>query len=329
MKKQLIILIIFFLCIFTFSNIVVFVYHRFDDPRYESTNTWVYELESHIKLVKQLGYKIWTLQDLEDYVYGRKKEENAVVFTIDDGYRTVYTKAFPVFKKYNVPFAVFLYFRGIGNNEEYLDWNMIREMLDWGVEFGHHSYSHDKFPDVYKKLGKDEFLKYFEEDLKKGLEIWNSHINSPLKYYAYPYGYYNQEMIHILKKYDFKLAFIQLSGPYRREISPFEIPREALLEDWATEHHVRYILSRKPLLTEFQPFYWKNGKLYVKAKIVYPEKYSDPVVYIREKGIVESYVKDGLLYAGPFEINNEYNSLMISVRGEDRKEYVRYFLIIK
>lgn len=328
MKKITILLMIFVYYILSFSSIVVFVYHRFDDERYPTTNTWTEELEKHIKLVKELGYKAWSLKDLEDYIYGNKEEEKAVVFTIDDGYRTVYTKAFPIFKKYNVPFSVFLYFKGI-DSSEYLTWNMIREMADYGVEFGHHSFSHNKFPSLLKKLGKEEFVKYFEEDLRKGLEIWDDHMHFKMKYYAYPYGYYNKEMIEVLKKNGFKMAFIQLSGPYSKEISPFEIPREALVEDWANESHVRYVLSRKALITENTPFYWKDGKLCIEAKIKVPETFANPVVYIREKGIVKSFEENGVIYAGPFNIENEYNSLMISVRGEDKKEYVRYFLIIK
>ncbi|SHH55104.1 polysaccharide deacetylase family protein [Thermosipho atlanticus] len=329
MKKYLVLLFTFVVCFLSFSNIIVFVYHRFDDERYPTTNTWTSELELHINLVKKLGYKIWTLKDLEEYVYGKKEEENAVIFTIDDGYKTVYTNAFPIFKKYNIPFSVFLYFKGVGKSKEYLTWEMVKEMSEWGVVFGHHSYSHDKFPSVYKNMNKEEFIKYFESDLKKGLDIWYKHMGTSLKYYAYPYGYYNKEMIEVLKKNGFKLAFIQLSGPYNKEISPFEIPREALLEDWATESHVRYVLSREALITDNIPFYWKNEKLYVKARIKVPQNYENPVVYIREKGIVKSYIKNGILYAGPFVLSNEYNSLMISVRGENKKEYVKYYLIIK
>jgi len=325
MKKIVIFLLLF--SFISFSNIVIFIYHRFDDERYPTTNTWTSELEMHINLVKKLGYKIWTLKDLEDYVYGNKEEENAVIFTVDDGYVTTYTKAFPVFKKYNVPFSVFLYFGGVGVSKEYLTWDMIREMAEWGVEFGHHSTTHEKFPLLLKKMDLESFKKYFEDDLIKGQKIWQEKMNTTLKYYAYPYGYYNEEMIEILKKHGFRLAFIQLSGPYNKQISPFEIPREALLEDWATESHVRYVLSRQPLILKEKPYFWKDGKLYVKAKL--DLSYSNPVVYIREKGIVESTFKDGYLQAGPFEINNDINSLMISARGKDRKEYVRYYLIIK
>ncbi|QTA38811.1 polysaccharide deacetylase family protein [Thermosipho ferrireducens] len=329
MRRIIFFLLLIILSFTSFSNIVIFIYHRFDDERYPTTNTWISELELHIKMVKRLGYKVWTLKDLEDYIYGRKEKENAVIFTIDDGYVTVYTKAFPVFKKYDVPFSVFLYFKGVGNSSEYLTWDMIREMKEWGVEFGNHSYSHEKFPSFYEKLGRKKFIEFFEKDLQQGEEIWEKHMGTRLKYYAYPYGYYNKDMINILKKHGYVLAFMQLSGPYTKEISPYEIPREALLEDWATEEHVRYILSREALIVEGTPYYWKDGKFYVKARIVYPEYIKNQVVYIREKGIVSSKKAGDNIVAGPFVINNEYNSLMISVRGKDNKEYVRYFLIRK
>ncbi len=313
-----------------FSGVVIFIYHRFDDPRYPTTSTSSTELQMHIDLVKKSGYEIWTMKQFEDYVYSKKKEDvKAVLFTIDDGYRTVYTNGFPVFKKNHVPFTVFLYFQGVGHSKEYLTWKMINEMKKNGTIFGNHSYLHDKFPDDDEKMGKKKFLSFFHKDTKKGQEIWKEHFKEDLKYYAYPYGYYNSDMIEVLKELGFKLAFSQMPGPFAKGISSFEIPREPLVQDWATKEHLKYILVRQPLIVKGKPYFWKNGKFYVNAEILFPKKILKAVVYIREKGIVNSKLDKNKVLAGPFELKNKYNSLMISVRDSQHHEHVLYFLIIK
>ncbi len=331
MKKIILVLLIaVLLTSVAFSKVIIFIYHRFDDPRYPTTSTSSTELEMHIKMVKSMGFKIWSIKDLEDYIYSKKPMKvNAVVFTVDDGYRTVYTNGFPVFKKYKIPFTVFLYFQGIGHSKEYLTWSMIKEMKKYGATFGNHSYLHDKFTDDAIKMGKKRFMDYFLNDLKKGQRIFEEHMREKLRYYTYPYGYYNEEMIKILKDNGFKMAFTQMPGPFTRGISPFEIPREPLLQDWATKIHVEYILHREPLIVKGLPYYWKGGLFYVKADISFPKTITKAVVYIREKKIVKSTLNGSLIQAGPFELKNRYNSLMISVRDLKHHEHVLYFLIVK
>jgi len=49
--------------------------------------------------------------------------ERAVVITIDDGYRSVYTGAWPILRQYGYPFTVFLYVEAVEKKyREFLSW---------------------------------------------------------------------------------------------------------------------------------------------------------------------------------------------------------------
>jgi len=65
-------------------------------------------LEQTIKQVRKLGYEIVSL----DEVHRRLTEEDFrtpfVSFTLDDGYADNYAHAFPIFKSYEAPFAVYV-----------------------------------------------------------------------------------------------------------------------------------------------------------------------------------------------------------------------------
>ena len=326
MRKFLIVFLIVLLLISVHAKVVIFLYHRFDDTRYPTTSTSLQELEEHIQIVKQLNLPIWTLRDLESYINGEKDLEGqtAVLFTVDDGYRSVYEKALPIFKKHNVPFSVFMCIGSVGF-EDYLDWNTIVDMLSQGVEFGHHSFSHKDFTS-FASDQKSEALEEFRQDLVRGNEVFYAHTGQVLKYYAYPYGHYSHEMSEILSQEGFTIAFSQDPGPFRREYNRYAVPREPLLQDWAGENHVKYILWREPLLVQ-EPAYTFEDSLVVNARIIEPKDIQKAVIYVSEKGVLNCEVKDSYVISDPIDLRNASNRLMISVRDTNGIEYVKYWFI--
>lgn len=323
--KTIVLILLVIVSISVQAKVIIFLYHRFDDARYPSTNTWTGELENHIRIVKELGLEIWTMKDLENYVYGKRRmTKDAVVFTIDDGYRSVYDSAYEIFKKYNVPFCVFLQIGAVGY-PDYLTWEMVNEMIRNGVEFANHSFSHSDFPSLLSKMNKEQMLEYFRSDLQKAQQVFKEKTGKTMGYYAYPYGHYIPEMIDVLKQEGFTLGFTQNPGPYDLSYGAFEIPREPLLEDWASEKHVRYILNREPLVTEDLPFVLQNGILTIKAKITIPKEVRYATLYVSEKGIVKGHLKDSEIF-GETALTKMYNRLMISA-NDGKREYLRYYLI--
>lgn len=65
-------------------------------------------LDATIKFFLDRHYNIVSLDQLSDIFEKRKINNKIVVFTLDDGYLDNLTFAYPVFKKYNIPFAIYI-----------------------------------------------------------------------------------------------------------------------------------------------------------------------------------------------------------------------------
>ena len=55
---------IFFSSLYLYANSHIFIYHRFGDDRYKSTNTTIEELRKEFEYFKQNGYKVVPLSKI-------------------------------------------------------------------------------------------------------------------------------------------------------------------------------------------------------------------------------------------------------------------------
>jgi len=60
MKKIILTMIALVFALMTFSEVYIFLYHRFDDERYPSTSTSTEEIKNHIKIVKKK--RVWNIR---------------------------------------------------------------------------------------------------------------------------------------------------------------------------------------------------------------------------------------------------------------------------
>lgn len=65
-------------------------------------------LEKFIVDAVHSGYRFISLDELHHILSKGKKISKSIVMTLDDGYADNYTYAYPIFKKYNIPFAIYL-----------------------------------------------------------------------------------------------------------------------------------------------------------------------------------------------------------------------------
>jgi len=65
-------------------------------------------LEWAINYFKKRNYHFITLDELYEVLKGRKLDNRFVIFTFDDGYIDNLTYAYPIFKKHNIPFTIYV-----------------------------------------------------------------------------------------------------------------------------------------------------------------------------------------------------------------------------
>lgn len=136
-------------------------------------------LEHIIEKYKKAGFMFLTLDELSTIIKsGNKPDKPFVIFTIDDGYIDNYTKALPIFEKYQVPFALFIATDFI-NQRSILWWDIIEDLVlqNNTIYFCEKPFSCNSFQekwDTYRIL-REAILKYDQKNLFSLLQEAFSH----------------------------------------------------------------------------------------------------------------------------------------------------------
>ncbi|NPA73595.1 MAG: polysaccharide deacetylase family protein [Epsilonproteobacteria bacterium] len=220
-KKSGVLFALFFLPLFLFADAHIFVYHRFGDKRYTSTSTPISQLKNEFEYLKKNGYKVVKLSTLVQALKNKEKiSDKWVVLTIDDSYRSFYENGLEVFKKYGYPFTIFVYVKSVENKyPDYTSWKELKTISKYG-EIAYHSYSHPHM--TYKS---DDFLK---KDFAKGLRIFEKRMGFKPKYFAYPYGEFDNRVKNIAKSFGFQAILNQNIGAIDKNSDLFDLDRIAL-----------------------------------------------------------------------------------------------------
>ena len=212
---------------------VIVMYHRFDG-KYPSTSVTAEMLERHIQFFKSQGFKIVPLRQVIHNIKNKKSAyQKSVAITVDDAFLSTYKIAQPIFKKYNVPYSLFINTKAVEENiKSYMSWKQIKEVADSGLaSLEAHSHSHGH---LIRSPFNPESRK---RDVLKSIQLIQQKTGRSPEVFAYPYGETSQSFIRELKNYKwliddnsyrFKAAVTTQSGPAGCSSHLFAIPRFAL-----------------------------------------------------------------------------------------------------
>jgi peptidoglycan/xylan/chitin deacetylase (PgdA/CDA1 family) len=280
----------YFLLLFIFSfylqaNGNIFVYHRFGDERHQSTNTTLQELEKEFEYFKTNNYKVVTVSQIAQKIKnGEDIPENWVAFSIDDAYKSFYTNALNIFKKYNYSFTLFVYVESTQKKyPDFMSWEEIKETSKYG-EIALHSYGHKHLT----KLSNEEIF----DDTKKAYDMFVEKIGFKPLGYTYPFGEYDERVKEVIKKFDFEYIANQNNGSVNSKSDIFDINRVALVGDVNLKEKLKY----KTLEAN-----WIEPKVYPKDGILKHVKVQvDPSIknaklFISTYGWQDIKVKNGII----------------------------------
>ncbi len=197
----------------------LFVLHRINDFRHPYTNTSIKELEKYLKYIKTHNYKAVKLSTLIKLQKEKKPLDKIVVFTIDDSFKSFYKNGLPLFKKYNIPFTLFVYAKATTEKwGDFMSWEEVKECAKYG-ELGVHSWAHPHLA----KLTNKEII----NDTKKAINAFKKYVGYVPDMYAYPYGEYNSRVKKIINSF-FKVIANQNVGAFDKNTPINDINRIAL-----------------------------------------------------------------------------------------------------
>jgi peptidoglycan/xylan/chitin deacetylase (PgdA/CDA1 family) len=194
------------------TRVAVLGYHNFSNTKPVSDMLLrTSEFCQQMQYIQDAGLTVITMQDFLDWLSGsRCLPERCVLITIDDGWRSVYTDAFPVLKAYGYPFTLFLYTSYLSGKGFSMTPEMIQEMLECGATVGSHSATH-LYPSQWKRYDEasPEYAAQLQQELPDSVEQLKSLFGN-CSTYCYPGGYNTEPMLRVLKEQGVSAAFTVL-----------------------------------------------------------------------------------------------------------------------
>jgi peptidoglycan/xylan/chitin deacetylase (PgdA/CDA1 family) len=171
--------------------------------------------------------RLVSLDDVVAFAAGRRTlAPDAVLVTIDDGYRSVLDEAAPVLREYAVPAVFFvcagLIGSGVGPDapEPFLGWDELARVRDAGIEIGSHAFDH-------VSLGRLP-LDAAREQAVRSRALLEERLGGPVRAFAYPFGTradFSPATDRVLAEAGYAHTFSALHGAIRPGMPPGSLPR--------------------------------------------------------------------------------------------------------
>ena len=172
-----------------------------------------------------------SLSEFGEFVSGKiQLRSGAVLVTIDDGFRSLYTTALPILRHYAIPAVAFVTAGLVragdaqplvaSEPEDYLTWDELEVLRESGVAIGSHGWTHQSLgcmstPEI-------------EEQAVLSFKMLEQRLGCPAMAFAYPFGTcadFNSMTAAILRQTGYRCAFTSQHGPIRSGMDPFRLPR--------------------------------------------------------------------------------------------------------
>ena len=214
-------------------RVSVLGYHDFSESRPVSDMLIrTSKFRKQMQAIKDLKLNVISLDDFMQWKAGEKDiPDRSILITIDDGWKSVYTDAYPILKEFGYPFAVYLYTNYIDVGGRSMTSAMIKEMQANGCTIGSHSVSHPSPGTVKSKQREDKgaYEKYLHNEYGKSQEILKAKFLTPIDTYVYPGGHFDPDMFPIIDQYNYKYLFTCIPGKTKRDTPDKEVPRYIVL----------------------------------------------------------------------------------------------------
>ncbi len=186
-------------------------------------------LEQTISDYRQKGYTFISIDELSSLLttHHSLSTKKNVCLTFDDGYQDNYDIAYPLLKRLEVPFAVYVTTGFIDNRlpmwwypGEHLGINTESlKILDADplCTIGAHTVSHPRLD----TLSPEEQ----QREISKSCQSLESLLGHAVLHFSYPHGAYNADTLSIVEHQPFLTALCAWGGTVRQGVNPFLMPR--------------------------------------------------------------------------------------------------------
>ncbi len=201
----------------------------------------VADFEAQMKYLHNHGYRTLSLEEFLTYYQEGAFPKKSVLLTFDDGYRSFYTRAYPVLTKYQfraVIFPIVGLTPGLARRlvwSPHLSFHEIRLMdkesglIDVGSHTFdlHHHRSSDGKPAVFPgpDEGPSEYVRRIRKDLRVSKDLLELETDHQITALAWPYGAFSDRARFIAQQLGYQMFFTTRPGIFTPDASFLDIPR--------------------------------------------------------------------------------------------------------
>lgn len=216
------------------ARIPVLMYHRVGDAHNDWERKYCVSPKNfaeHMQILARAGWQAVTIDNFFAWLDGSVElPEQSFLLTFDDGFLGVHEHAAPVLDSLGWPATVFLVSQLIGQRDAWcethnpsgatyplMDASHIQELRARGFSFHSHTRSHADLLTLDDSALHDQ-LAGARDDLQTLL-------GEAVDYLAYPYGRYDDRVLHAAQAAGYRAAFSVQAGFNRRDIDRFRLRR--------------------------------------------------------------------------------------------------------
>jgi peptidoglycan/xylan/chitin deacetylase (PgdA/CDA1 family) len=217
-------------------RVAVLGYHDFSTTAPETAmRIRTSKFRSQMESIRQLGIPVISMADFEAWKAGKKQiPAKSILLTFDDGWKSFYTDGYPILKELGYPFTLFLYKQYVDGGGRAMTTPMIQEMIAHGNSIGSHSVTHPYPITVksYYKKGPAAYDAYLRVEMGESKSFLETKFPVKVTTYAYPGGYYTEEMITLGKELGYQYMFTVIPGKVKRGMPDATLPRYIILGNY-------------------------------------------------------------------------------------------------
>lgn len=258
----------------------VLIYHHFSENENNDSSLVVgrENFRRQMKYIKDNGYHTISFRELVDFVEkGVELPEKPVLITIDDGYESNYTIAYPVLKEYGLKATIFMIGHALGAKTykntnagvpAYLTLEQGKEMIASGlISIQSHSMDMHQIAEYEAYLRnqkvrtsatikdfdtEEEYIKHFHQDTEQSKKQITEDFGEEWLAYSYPLGHHDDLTERLLTENDIKVTLIVERGmniikkdspESLRKLKRFSISDKT--SNWELDRILQYPATRK------------------------------------------------------------------------------------
>ena len=198
-----------------YQMVPVLAYHNFSKgPSSKKLVVSARKFADQLGYLKSHGFYPITLQQMLEFLHFGQVPERSVVISIDDGWVSSYTIAYPILKRYRAPAVLYIPTDYIqGRSRKMLTWDQILKMVqDNVVDIQPHSKTHR---DLTKLKPNESFKSYFSSvrnEISTARKVISDKLKTEATSLSYPFGATNSLVAELVRKYGYTTAFTVKRG---------------------------------------------------------------------------------------------------------------------